>query len=48
MGINIEGHRVVLSHLNIKLLNTVLAENTEDTTTGVLPRDFNNIILRHP
>ena len=48
MGINIKGHCVVLSHLNIKLFDTVLTEDTEDTTTGILTGNFNNIILRHP
>ena len=48
MGINVKGHGVVLIHLNIKLFDTVLTEDTEDTTTGILAGNFNNIVLRHP
>ena len=45
MGVNIEGHGIVLSHLNVKLFDTVLTEDTEETLAGILARNFNDIVL---
>ena len=48
MGVDIELNGHVLVHLKIKLLDAVFAENAEDTTSGILSGNFDNIILRHP
>lgn len=48
MGIDVELHGQVLIHLDIELLDAVLAEETEHATLGVLSRNFNDIVLRHP
>jgi len=48
MGINIELNGDILIQLDIVLLDTVFAEDTENATLGILPRDFNDIVLRHP
>ena len=45
VGVNIEGHGIVLTHLNVKLFDTVFTEDTEETLTGILARNFNNIVL---
>ncbi len=48
MGINIELNGDILIQLDIVLLDTVFAEDTENAALGILPRDFNDIVLRHP
>ena len=48
MGINIKRYGDVLTHLNIKLLDAVFTKDTEQTLAGILSRDFNDIVLRHP
>ncbi len=48
MGIYIELYGHILVHLNIELLDAVLAENAEKHLTGILTRNFKNIVLRHP
>ena len=45
MGINVELYRKVLTTLDIKLLDAILTEKTEDTLTGVLTWNFNHILL---
>ena len=45
VGVNIEGHGIVLTHLNVKLFDTVFTEDTEETLTGILARNFNDIVL---
>ena len=46
VDVELDGH--VLVHLNVKLLDTVFAENPEDATARILSWNFNDIILRHP
>ena len=48
MGINIKGDGHVFVHLNVKLLDTVFTEETEDTLTGILTGHLDDIFLRHP
>ena len=48
MSINIKLNSQILALLNIKLLDTIFTENTEKTLTGILTRNFDNVILRHP
>ena len=48
MSVNIELNGHVFVHLDIELLDTVFAEDTEDTTTRILSGNLNDIILRHP
>ena len=48
MGIYIKLNRHILIHLDIELLDAVFTKNTEHATLGILTRDLNNIVLRHP
>ena len=48
MSVNVELNRQVLTHLNIKQLDTVFAKYAEHTLPGELTRHLNDIILRHP
>ncbi len=48
MGIDIELDGEILTLLDIELLDTVLSEKTEHTTTGILTRYLDDIFLRHP
>ena len=46
--INIEAHGDILTLLNIELLDTVFAKNTEHALTRILTGNFYHIVLRHP
>ncbi len=46
--INIEAHGDILTLLNIELLDTVFAKNTEHALARILPGNFYHIVLRHP
>ena len=48
MGIDVEGHRIVLIHLNVKLLQTIFAKDSKDHVTRILSGNLDNEILRHP
>ncbi len=48
MGIDVKLNGDILIHLNIELLDALLAKNAKNTTLGILPRNFDDIILRHP
>ncbi len=48
MSIYVERYGHVFTHLNIELFDAVFTEHTEYTLLGVLSRNFNHIILRHP
>ena len=48
MGIDIELNREILTLLDVELLDAVLAEDTEKTLAGILTRNLDDIILRHP
>jgi len=48
MGIDIELDGDILVHLKVKLLDTILAEDTEDATLGILTGNLDDIVLRHP
>ena len=45
MGINVKRDSQVLTHLNVKLLDTILSEDTEHTLSGILPGNLNDIVL---
>lgn len=45
VGIDVKANGNVLTHLNIKLLDTVLTKDTEQTLTRILARNLNNIVL---
>ena len=47
-GIDIELDRDILTILNIELFDAVFTKDIEDTTSGILARNFNHILLRHP
>ena len=48
MGVDIELYGQILALLDIELLDTIFTEDTEEALAGILARDFNDIILRHP
>ena len=48
MSVNIKLDGDVLTHLDVKLFNTILTKNTEKTFFRILAWYFNDIILRHP
>ena len=48
MGIDVELNGDILIHLNIVLLDAVLAEDAEDATFGIGSGNFDDIVLRHP
>ncbi len=48
MGINIERHCQFFTHLYIELVEAVFTKDRENASTGILPRDFDNEILRLP
>ena len=45
VGINVKLNRDIFAILNVKLLDAVLAENTEDTLTGILTWHLDDILL---
>jgi len=45
MSINIKGHSDILIHLNVKLLDTILTENTEHASARILTRNLYHIFL---
>ena len=45
MSINIEANGDILTHLNVKLLDAVLAKKAEYATPGELSGNFDDIIL---
>lgn len=48
MGVDIELDSHVLVHLEVKLLDAIFAKDAEDAALGILSRNLNHIILRHP
>lgn len=48
MSIDIELNREIFTLLDVELLDAVLAEDTEKTLAGILTRNLDDIILRHP
>ena len=45
MGVDVELNGDILVHLNVKLLDTILAKNAEDATSRELSGDLDDIIL---
>lgn len=45
MGINVERDCQVLAHLDIELFDAIFTKDTEHTFSGILTRNFNDIVL---
>ena len=48
MGVDIKLHGDIFTLLDIELLDAILSEDTEKTLAGILTRNFDHIVLRHP
>ena len=48
MCVDVEADCQVFAHLNVKLLDTILAKDAEETLVGILSWYLNHILLRHP
>ena len=48
MSVDVELNSKVFSLLDVELLDAVFAEDAEKTLAGILTRNFDNVILRHP
>jgi len=48
MSVDIKLHSEIFTLLDIELLDAIFSEDTEKTFTGILARNFDDIVLRHP